>query len=188
MFGRPPRGPRWVHEIKQDGYRLCCRKRDGDVALWTRLENEVGGRFQRIASAVRALPVATCTIDGEAIVLRPDGHSDFHALRSRDGAARANLVVFDLLEINGIDLRREPLEERRTRLAALIDQHARSRGEPDPAILFSVSFDADGGDVFAQACELGCEGIISKRLGSIYHSGRSAGDWIKTLNPAYQRS
>lgn len=188
ILGRAPRGPRWIHEIKQDGYRLCCRKDGTSVAIWTRLENEVGGRFERIAAMLRALPGGSCTIDGEAIVRRPDGHSDFHALRSRVGAAEAMLVAFDLVEIEGQDLRREPLEVRRTRLAALIDRHATAcGGEPDPAILFSIAFAEDGPEVFAQACALGCEGVVSKRVGSIYRSGNSAGDWVKTLNPGYRR-
>ena len=128
ILGRAPRGPRWHYEIKQDGYRLCCRKDGAAVALWTRLQNEVSGRFERVAAMLRNLPVASCTIDGEVIVRREDGHSDFHALRSREGAAAAVLVAFDLLELDGLDLRQQPLEERRTRLAALIDQAARARG------------------------------------------------------------
>lgn len=78
-------------------------------------------------------------------------------------------VAFDLLELDGVDLRRQPMEERHTRVAALIDRHARTRGgEPDPAILSSLGFATEGADVFAQACALGCEGIVSKRVGSIY--------------------
>ncbi len=103
-----------------DGYRIIGR-RDGDaVRLWTRLQNERGGSFVGVAAALRAMPVTSSTIDGEAVILRPDGHSDFRAPRSRAGAAAATLIAFDLLELAGDDLRRQPLEDRRARLAALL--------------------------------------------------------------------
>ena len=104
--------------------------------------------------------------DGEAIVRRPDGNSDFHALRSCAGAAEAILVAFDLVELDGRDFRREPLEVRRTLLAALIDQHARVRGsDPNPAILFSVSYAEDGAEVLAQAApsDAGDGGLLRLR-------------------------
>ena len=110
-----------------DGYRLCCRKDGAAVALWTRAQERGRGRFERIVAMLRALPIDSCTNDGEVIVRRPDGHSDFHALRSRDGAARTILVAFDLVEIDGIDLRREPLEARRARLSPRPDRPARPR-------------------------------------------------------------
>ena len=175
-LGRPPSGPRWLHEIKQDGYRICARKDDAQVRVWTRLQNEVGGKFERIVDGMRGLKCRTCTIDGEAVVQRSDGHCDFYALKSFECARAAVLVAFDLLELNGDDLRKEPLEVRRAKLQHLCSE----------AILFSDGLDLEGWTVFEQACRLGVEGIVSKRKGSIYVSGKSDA-WVKTLNPAYDR-
>ena len=172
---RVPSGPRWHHEIKYDGYRICASKGD-TVRLWTRLQNECGGRFLRIAEAMAALPCESATIDGEAVVRRPDGHCDFHALRLKVGAAKAELIAFDLIELDGEDLRRMPIEDRRARLEPLCGG----------AIIFSEAIDAEGETVFAEACRMGLEGIVSKRKGSGYRSGRS-NDWVKTLNPDYRR-
>lgn len=176
-IGRPPRDPCWMHEIKQDGYRIIAHK-DGDmIRLWTRLKNECSGRFIQIADTLRRLPISSCTIDGEAVVVRPDGHCDFYALKAAAGSANAVLVAFDLLEFNGNDLRREPIERRRSCLRSLCGA---------PAMIYSHSFDDDGLEVFEKACALGLEGIVSKRRGSSYQSGRSM-DWVKTLNPHYTR-
>ncbi len=118
-------------------------------------------------------------IDGEAVVLRDDGHSDFEALRTRPGAQRAIYIVFDLLHLDGRDLRRRPLEERRALLADLI---ADAQG-----ILVSEAIAAEGGVVFDAACRMGLEGIVSKRLGSPYQSGRTR-FWLKTKNPQFVRA
>src|SRR5271166_4081321 len=89
LVARPPAGPAWIHEVKHDGYRLIARKDPGRVVLWTRHGTDFTDRLPRIAEAVRSLPVESALIDGEAVVFRPDGHSDFAALRTKDGAERA---------------------------------------------------------------------------------------------------
>lgn len=124
------------------------------------------------------MPVETALLDGEAVAFRPDGHSDFDALRTKDGAARASFVAFDLLQIDGEDLRKHPLEARRARLEPLIADAG--------AILFSEAIAYEGGLVFAKACEMGLEGIVSKRLGGLHWSGRCR-NWLKVKNPAFQR-
>ena len=118
-------------------------------------------------------------IDGEAVALRPDGHSDFATLRTKAGSARACLVAFDLLNLNGEDIRHRPLEGRRAALSPLI------AGVDN--ILFSDALVADGALVFAKACELGLEGIVSKRAGSRYLSGNSR-QWVKSKNPDFERT
>ena len=118
-------------------------------------------------------------IDGEAVVLQPDGLSDFSALRTKAGGARACLVAFDLLNLDGEDLRQRPLEERRGALSRLV---AGADG-----IVFSKALAADGALVFAKACELGLEGIVSKRAGSRYWSGMSR-QWLKSKNPEFERT
>jgi ATP-dependent DNA ligase len=109
----PRSGPEWIHEIKFDGYGLIARKEAGRVVLWSRYGTDYSDTFLRIAEAIRALPVDHVMIDGEAVVFRPDGHSDFTALRTDRGAAQASLVAYDLLQFEGEDWRRLALEVRR---------------------------------------------------------------------------
>jgi bifunctional non-homologous end joining protein LigD len=124
------------------------------------------------------LAAESALIDGEAVTLRVDGHSDFVALRTKAGSAQACLVAFDLLSLNGEDLRQRPLEERRAVLSPLVAGVAH--------ILFSDALSAEGAVVFAHACKLGLEGIVSKRSGSRYSSGNSR-QWLKSKNPAFVR-
>jgi bifunctional non-homologous end joining protein LigD len=162
----PPAGPRWLHEMKYDGFRILARKQGERVEVWSRRGALFNDRFPRIAAAVGALPVDNALIDGEAVVFLPDGHSDFVALRTKAGGEQASFVAFDLLSL-GDDLRDRPLEERRESLAQLV------AGVDD--IRFSESVADDGATVFAAACKLGLEGIVSKRAGSRYRSGASRG-------------
>ena len=108
---RPPAGPGWLHEIKFDRYRVIARREQ--VRLWARTTSDYSKAFTRIRDAVAALAVESAVLDGEAIVLRPDATSDFEALRSRQGQAEAILVAYDIMEVDGQDVRPEPLEERR---------------------------------------------------------------------------
>jgi len=118
-----PDGPLWAHEIKHDGYRFICR-RDGDrVRLFTCRGHDWTDRVPRIAEAMTALPVTSATIDGEAVVCSSDGVSDFDRLRSalaHRGSPDAFLYAFDLLELNGCDLRHDPWNVRRETLASLL--------------------------------------------------------------------
>ena len=116
LTSTPRSGPEWVHEIKFDGYRLIALKDTGRVVLWSRYATDYSTTFLRIAEAVRALPFDHVMIDGEAVVFRPDGHSDFTALRTNRGAAEASFVGYDLLQFQGEDWRGMPLEVRRARL------------------------------------------------------------------------
>jgi bifunctional non-homologous end joining protein LigD len=178
LVAHPPAGPGWLHEIKRDGYRLLAHKDAGRVTLWTRYGTDFTGRLPGIAEAVGALLVDNALIDGEAVVFRWDGHSDFAALRTKAGGEQASFVAFDLLSLEADDLRQRPLEERRDALAQLV---AGTDG-----IQFSEALTAEGATVFAHACKLGLEGIVSKRAGSRYRSGASR-NWLKCLNPEFQR-
>src|SRR3954454_9630681 len=119
-------------------------------------------------------------IDGEAVCQFEDGHSDFHAIASDDGCAKAVLWAFDLLMIDGEDIRTLPLEERRARLLRLLEQ-AKPEG-----IYFSEHDDGGGEALYRAACGLGLEGIVAKRKGSRYASGRSKA-WLKIKNPEFRR-
>jgi bifunctional non-homologous end joining protein LigD len=172
---KPPTGSDWVHEIKHDGYRLIVR-RDGDaVRLLTRRGYDWTERYPAIAAAATKLQARSFTIDGEAVVVGEDGVAIFDALHRRQRATDAILYAFDLLEFDGRNLRSMPLGERKAKLARLL---ARRR----TGIVYNDHTDLDGHMVFAEACRMGLEGIVSKRLSAPYRSGRS-GDWIKVKNP-----
>jgi bifunctional non-homologous end joining protein LigD len=174
----PPAGPGWLHEMKHDGYRLVARKDADRVTLWSRYGTDFTDKLPRIAAAVRNLPVDNAMIDGEAVVFRLDGHSDFVALRSKAGGELASFVAFDLLSLEDHDLRQQPLADRREALERLVAEAEDIR--------FSKAFAGDGAIVFAHACQLGLEGIVSKRVLSRYRSGTSR-NWLKCLNPEFKR-
>ena len=117
----------------------------------------------------------SCLLDGEAIVTGDDGLAVFESIRRARHGAQAALCAFDLLELDGEDLRRTPIEHRKRTLAKVI------RG-PHPGIVLSEHYAGDGDVVYKHACKLGCEGIVSKRLGSHCRSGRSK-QWLKVKNP-----
>jgi bifunctional non-homologous end joining protein LigD len=171
----PPSGPGWLHEIKHDGFRILARRDSAGVRLITRAGNDFSSRFPFIAMAVGKLPIRSCLIDGEAIVCDETGLAVFELIRRYGALATAVHCAFDLLELDGQDLRREPIEERKQLLAQLL------RGS-HVSLVTNECFEEDGAIVYREACKLGCEGIVSKRLGSPYRSGRSA-HWVKVKNP-----
>jgi bifunctional non-homologous end joining protein LigD len=117
-----PRGPEWVHEIKHDGYRLILRRDGKRARVFTRRGFEWTGRFPLIEDALHSLRVRSATIDGEAVWCGEDGISDFEKLHSRAHDHQVFLYAFDLLELNGEDCRREPLEARKAALAKLLSR------------------------------------------------------------------
>jgi bifunctional non-homologous end joining protein LigD len=133
------------------------------------------GRFPFIAMAVGKLPVRSCLIVGEAIVCDENGLAVFDLIRRHGALASAVHRAFDLLELEGRDLRREPIEKRKALLAKVL------KGQQS-SIVLNEQYEEDGAIVFREACKLGCEGIVSKRLGSPYRSGRSP-HWVKVKNP-----
>ena len=171
----PPTGPDWIHEIKHDGFRVLARRDGKKVRLISRKGKDLTYRFPLAVQAVAALPVHSCLIDGEAIISDASGLAIFSLIRSHRNGPRATLCAFDLIEIDGEDLRWRPIEDRKAALKKLL--------RPSHRIAFNKHFDVEGTVVFHHACKLGCEGIVSKRLGSPYRFGRSA-DWLKVKNPA----
>ena len=170
---RPPSGSSWIHEIKHDGYRLMAF----GIRSITRRGNDWSERFPLVVEAVNHLKVRSCLIDGEVVCCDERGLARFDVLRRRRNEVEAFLYAFDLLELDGTDLRREPLETRKATLASIL-RKSRPRRAAQRA---PGARRADR--VFQHACQLGCEGIVSKRLGSRYRSGRSP-DWLKFKNPA----
>jgi ATP-dependent DNA ligase len=172
---RPPSGPDWVHEIKHDGYRLMARRDPAGTRLLTRNGHDWAARYPLIAEAVDRLKVRSCLIDGEAVACDKNGLAVFERLRRKPTGEHVFLYAFDLLELNGTDLRREPIETRKATLASVL------RGCL-PGLRLNEHLAHDGESVFRHACKMGLEGIVSKRLGSRYRSGRSP-DWLKFKNP-----
>jgi bifunctional non-homologous end joining protein LigD len=172
---KPPAGPDWVHEIKHDGYRLIARRHGDSVRLFTRGGFDWSDRYPAISRAAAKLRARSFTIDGEAAVCGPNGLAIFDALHRRGAVTEAMLFAFDLLELDGVDYRPLPLRDRKERLARLVDRRL-------TGIVMNEHTDARGELVFEQACRMGLEGIVSKRLSKPYQSGRS-GDWLKVKNP-----
>jgi bifunctional non-homologous end joining protein LigD len=180
---RPRRADRAavVYEIKHDGFRFICWRAGDGVRVFSRRGVDHSDRAPAIAEALQALPVRSITLDGEGVVCGPDGTTDFNRLRAamgRKGSRQAFLYVFDLLELDGQDLRREPWEMRRAILITLL--HKCGDG-----IRLSEHIEAtDGTTIFGHACAMGLEGIVAKRRDRHYKSGRSP-DWIKIKNPEH---
>ena len=171
----PPSGPYWIHEIKHDGFRILARRDSAGVRLITRNGNDFTSRFPLAVDAVTRLPAHSFLLDGEAIVTNDRGLAVFDLIRHQRHGGDAVLIAFDLIELEGEDLRRTPIEQRKRKLAKLV------RG-PHPGIVLNEVFEGDGDILFEHACKFGCEGIVSKRLGSLYRSGRSP-NWVKVKNP-----
>jgi bifunctional non-homologous end joining protein LigD len=170
-----PQGRQWLHEIKLDGYRLICRIQRGKVSLITRRHQDWTHRYRTIAAAAAKLPVDTAILDGELVALLPSGVSSFQALQNAGkigSEARLVYYAFDLLYLDGHDVRKLPLEERKIRLRELLADAGLG------PIQFSDHIDAHGAEFLRESCQLGLEGIISKRRDRPYVAGRS-GDWVK---------
>ncbi len=171
-----PDGAGWVHEIKFDGYRLQARLDNGKATLLTRGGLDWTGRFgNAVPKALAALPASQSLIDGELVVEASGGASDFSALQADLSAGRSDrfaFYAFDLLYLDGQDLRETPLVERKAALARLLK-------DAPPELRYSEHFEENGEMVLRHACRLSLEGVVSKRASGKYRSGRGR-DWIKS--------
>jgi len=178
-----PDGPDWLHEVKYDGYRLRV-ERDGDrVRLITRGGYNWTNRYPWIVEAARKIRQNRFVLDGEAVILGVDGVSDFDALHFGKHNEEVQLCAFDILVEGGDDLRKLPLSMRKTNLERLLARR--------PEGIFINPFESGeiGPDLFAAACRMGLEGLVSKRRDRPYQGGRSK-HWIKVKNrqhPAMSR-
>ena len=170
----PPSGTGWLHELKLDGYRIQARKNGPRVQLLTRTGLDWTRRMGPIAHAINSVPARTAILDGEVVVLAENGTTSFADLQAAfQDSVEYNLTyfVFDLLHLDGHNLRGLPLVARKAVLAELVEDNG-------DVLRFSEHIATDGEAVFEKACELHAEGIVSKRATSQYRSGRS-GDWLK---------
>jgi bifunctional non-homologous end joining protein LigD len=171
-----PSGSKRLHEIKHDGFRVIARKTGVQVKLYSRPGNDLTYRFPLIVKTLARLRSRSCIIDGEAVACDDNGVASFNRVRYRRDDESIFLYAFDLIELNGEDFRRDPLEGRKARLEVIL-------AKAGPGIRFNEHMEGDGEIVFRHACKLGLEGIVSKRKDSPYRSGRSP-DWLKMKNAA----
>ncbi|MCS3727331.1 MULTISPECIES: non-homologous end-joining DNA ligase [Bradyrhizobium] len=166
-----PSGARWIHEIKFDGYRVQVHLANEAVKVFTRRGHDWTNRFKKVADDAWHIKAASAIVDGEIVVPAADGTTDFSVLQNelKGRSTSIVLVAFDLLYLNGRDLRKVPLFQRKTQLKKIID---------GTEIQFSESFELEGADMFAHACKVGLEGVVSKVRDSIYASGRG-NNWVK---------
>jgi bifunctional non-homologous end joining protein LigD len=170
----PPKAAGWLHELKLDGYRVQVRKDGPRVRLLTRTGLDWTHRMRPIAQAFKNIRAESAIVDGEVVVLNESGTTSFADLQAafQDGAKKPlTYFAFDLLHLDGHNLRGLPLIDRKAILAQVVK-------EVDDAIQFSEHMESDGEVIFRKACELHAEGIVSKRAASVYRSARG-GDWLK---------
>jgi bifunctional non-homologous end joining protein LigD len=170
----PPAGE-WSYEIKLDGFRAIALKQGSLVRLLSRNEKDLGGKFPEVVDAIGQLRAREAIIDGEIVALDSKGRSSFQLLQARElGQERLDIFfyAFDLLQLNGTDLRTDPLIARKARLEELL-QH------PPEILRYSASLGGNAAKLLTQARRLGLEGLIGKRNDSGYESGRRSGTWIK---------
>ncbi|EHR03216.1 non-homologous end-joining DNA ligase [Bradyrhizobium sp. WSM471] len=166
---RVPRGDRWLHEIKYDGYRAQLHIVGEDIKVFTRRGHDWTRRFRKIVEDATVITAGSAIIDGEIVVPGEGGKTDFSQLQNslRGRAQNIVMVAFDLLYLQSRDLRRMPLGKRKAVLKELIE------GSP---VQYSEDFEIDGAELYRRACQAGLEGIVSKVAGSPYLGGR----WVKT--------
>jgi DNA ligase D-like protein (predicted ligase) len=170
-----PEGAEWIHEVKHDGYRTLLTVEHRNVVAYTRNGFDWTDRYPSIVAAAAKLSCKTAILDGEIIVQDASGASDFDELQRTIKSRASDLLfyAFDLLHLNGQDLRNRPLTERRSLLKKLI-----GNGLASP-LQFSDEYIGDASSLFRACAERGLEGIVSKIASSRYQSGRSS-TWLKT--------
>ena len=175
LASEPPEGTGWIHEIKHDGYRTQLVIENQQVRAFSRNGHDWTDRYPAAVMAARELPCESAIIDGEMIVQDQEGRSDFDAFCSALAHRSDDIVfmAFDLLHLNGMDIRSEPLEGRRAQLHDLIGNH-----DPHCRLQFSDGVAGSGADFFRAVDALGLEGMVSKRKSSRYRSGRTSA-WLK---------
>jgi len=160
-----PATPTWLHEIKYDGYRLIVQREGERVRLFSRNGNDWSGRYPWIVEAALKNKHSQFVIDGEAVVLGVDGIADFNALHSRKHDHEVQLYAFDILALDGEDLRGVPLSARKASLARLLTRR------PDGIFVAPFETGEIGPDLFRAACNMGLEGMVSKRSDRPYRAG-----------------
>jgi DNA ligase D-like protein (predicted ligase) len=166
-----PDGPGWTYEIKLDGYRLEVVRSGGEITLFSRRRNVLNKKFHYIAEALKGLPNGT-VIDGELVALGADGHPDFNLLQNfRSAESHIVYYAFDILVHKNRDLTQLPLSERRKVLANVI--------EPREHVELSAVSDKSAAEMLKFVKKTGLEGVVAKRVHSVYQPGMRSGLWSK---------
>jgi len=173
-----PTGPDWIHEVKHDGYRMIVQREGKKVRLFTRNGHDWTDRYPMIVEAALRNRTGSFVVDGEAVLLGVDGVSDFDGLHSRKHDDEVQLYAFDMLALDGDDLRKLPLTIRKSNLQRLLARR------PEGIFLDGFEQGEIGPDLFRKACEFGLEGIVSKHKDRAYRAGVST-DWVKMKNPKH---
>ena len=171
-----PRGKEWLHELKFDGYRLLCHLQRGHVRLWTRNRKDWTDKFPNVMKALQTLPVKSAILDAEVVAMDGSGRSSFQMLQQaihKTAGKGLVLEVFDLIYLEGFNLQRTPLVERK----GVLEQLIASIGS-DRVLRYSDHVEGNGPKFLKQACDFGIEGIVSKLADSPYESTRSR-NWQK---------
>ncbi|MDI1227489.1 MAG: DNA ligase D [bacterium] len=175
LVTKPPTGADWVHEVKFDGYRILCLIANGEVMIRTRNGHDWTHKFPSLAAALATLDVADAVLDGEAVLVDDKGKTAFGALQNALGKggdpSGIQAYFFDLLQLDGKNLSREPLLVRKKHLEKLM------KGVDDT--LHYSEHMASSSDLLTNACKIGLEGIISKRADASYSTGRGR-SWLKS--------
>ncbi len=167
-----PESENWMYELKFDGYRCLGAKAGKSVKLWSRAGNDFTLRFPAVAEALASLKVKSALVDGELVVPDEEGRPSFQLIQNVDASTPVRAILFDLLEVDGQDLREQPLMARRKRLAALLPKNGTT-------LFFSTELTGDPKQLLAEVAERGLEGLIAKRRDSVYEAGRRSGAWRK---------
>ena len=171
-----PKGPDWLYEIKFDGVRALAIKEQRSLSLVSRSAHDLGGKYGEILRALERLPAKQVVLDGEVVAVDAQGRSAFQLLQSYQSAGSSKppllYYVFDLIQLNGQDLTRLPLQQRKQLVQELI-------GPLGPTVRYSGNIDADSPRLMQQMRALGLEGLIAKKRDSLYESGRRSGAWVK---------
>jgi bifunctional non-homologous end joining protein LigD len=178
LVGVPPEGNEWFHELKFDGYRMVCHLKRGQARFWSRNGKDWTEKFGNVAEALKGFPATTAILDGEIVIVDKQGRTSFQQLQqSMKGGVRAFVFqIFDLIYLDGFNLTKAPLRERKALLEELF---ASKKIKPRGPLRYSDHVEGNGAQFFKQSCEFGIEGIISKLADSPYESTRTR-SWLKT--------
>lgn len=182
LVDHPPSGDNWLHEVKYDGYRVLCILAGGSARVYTRNGHDWTDKFGPLAASLELLPVEAAVLDGEAVILDHNGISSFKKLQNAFKSSGINDIrcyFFDLLHLNGHDLRKQSQIKRKEKLSALFSDIQ------DERLLYSDHLRETGDKVINKACEMGLEGIISKRADAPYSASRTK-YWLKSKCSQWQ--
>jgi bifunctional non-homologous end joining protein LigD len=176
LVAQPPSSDEWLHELKFDGYRMICFLSRGKARFLSRNGKDWTEKFPNVSAALKTFPATTAILDGEIVIQDKAGRSSFQALQQsmKNRSSAFSFQIFDLIYLDGFNITRTPLRQRKAVLAELL-----AAAKPKGPLHYSDHVEGNGLSFFKQACEYGLEGIVSKLADSAYESTRNK-NWLKT--------